>query len=128
MGGTDKIKICGDKVCFLNTHKDWLYYINLSDWEVPGRGKLYRIKIDGTRREKLTDEDCEYLTIVGDWAYYLNKDRKIHKLNLRKDGFRMKYSNLNNRTMDGITTNSCSFPRKVSLRFLQKNGFNFETF
>ena len=44
---------------------EWIYYSNFSDG-----GKLYKIKVDGTSKTKLTDEKLFYINVIGDWIYY----------------------------------------------------------
>ena len=46
---------------------DWIYYSNVSDGY-----KLYRIKTDGTGKQKLNDYKSIYINVVGDWIYYRN--------------------------------------------------------
>jgi phage pi2 protein 07 len=51
------------------------------------QGDLYRVKLDGTCKEKLTNDDIYddlgYLNIVGDWAYCTDRFGKICKMNLK---------------------------------------------
>jgi hypothetical protein len=44
---------------------DWIYYRNESDG-----GKLYRINVNNTGREKISDDSIFYINVVGDWVYY----------------------------------------------------------
>ena len=69
--GNNKRIITEDKVLSFNTDGKWIYYCNLSDFE-----KLYRIKPDGSGKEKLSGTRSHYIQIVGDWIYfiYLYKD------------------------------------------------------
>lgn len=34
--------------------------------------KLYRIKPDGSGREKLSDEACQHINVNGYWVYYVS--------------------------------------------------------
>lgn len=59
---------------------DWIYYVNNSDSAIsPSKdnplvfGKLYRIRIDGTGKEKLTDRGTQTFW-VGDERIYFNSD------------------------------------------------------
>lgn len=47
-------------------HNSWIYYSNKADGY-----KLYKVKLDGTGRTKLTDKDeVSAITIVGDWVFF----------------------------------------------------------
>jgi len=60
---------------------DWIYYVNDND-----SNKIYKIRSDGTGRQKLNEDDSLYLNVIGSWLYYSNeKDgNKIYKI--RTDG------------------------------------------
>ena len=49
----------------LTAWDDWLYFSNMSD-----SNRCYRIKMDGTGLEQLTDFSVEYLNVVGDKLYF----------------------------------------------------------
>lgn len=56
--------------------KTYVYYINISDSD-----RLYKVKLDGTDRMKLSDDSCSNLEIVGDWIYYANlTDNKYYRV------------------------------------------------
>jgi outer membrane protein assembly factor BamB len=56
----------------------WIYYRNQAD-----HGSLYRIKIDGTGRQKLSDDAPNFINVVGDWVFYFNfDDRKVYKIDV----------------------------------------------
>lgn len=46
---------------------DWIYYSNENDWR-----KLYKIKVDGTGKTKILDDQVAFINVVGDWIYYSN--------------------------------------------------------
>lgn len=48
---------------------EWLYYCNSHD-----NHTLYKIKIDGTGRKKLSSEDTRFIHVLGDWIYYVEYD------------------------------------------------------
>lgn len=63
-GGKDD-KLSNDEAIYLNYHDGLIYYSNLSD-----KGRLYRIRTDGTGKEALNDMRTESIDIVGDTVYY----------------------------------------------------------
>jgi hypothetical protein len=54
---------------------DWIYYNNASD-----DGKLYKIKTDGSGRQKLNDDVSSYINVIGDWIYYTDDIGNICKI------------------------------------------------
>ena len=48
---------------------DGYIYYN-SDYSEDSGYRLYRMKIDGSNREKTADEHCNYINITGDYIYY----------------------------------------------------------
>ncbi len=66
LDGTDKRELTSDAAGTLNVHNGWIYYSNKEDGY-----KLYKIKVDGSDRTKLSDHDeINAITIVGDWVFY----------------------------------------------------------
>ncbi|WP_052314851.1 cell wall-binding repeat-containing protein [Desulfosporosinus meridiei] len=64
--GTGKREVTSDAAGALNVHNSWIYYSNKADGY-----KLYKVKLDGTSRTKLTDKDeVSAITIVGDWVFF----------------------------------------------------------
>lgn len=60
---------------------DWFYYAD----DTYGN-KLYKIRVDGTHKIKLSDDICAYIAVNKDWIYYNNAldDNKLYKI--RTDG------------------------------------------
>ncbi len=46
---------------------EWIYYANGSDGYKP-----YRVKIDGTGRMKIVDDETLFMSVAGDWLFYSN--------------------------------------------------------
>ena len=64
---------------------DWIYYRD--SYSDSGDGcRIYKVRTDESECVKLNDDVSEYLNVVGDWIYYVNKDddNKIYKV--RQDG------------------------------------------
>jgi surface glycoprotein (TIGR04207 family) len=71
-----------------NVHNNWIYL----SIEVPSEDKrddtlnlpskgFYRMRNDGSRLTKLSDDLAIYITIVGDWVYYINQDdQKLYRI------------------------------------------------
>jgi hypothetical protein len=59
---------------------DWLYFSDHSnDW-----GKIYKINLDGSGKEKLNDNISQNLNVVDDWIYFSNYDdgNKIYRVHI----------------------------------------------
>jgi hypothetical protein len=68
---------------------NWIYYTYQDDELLNTyniKGHIYRINTDGSNREKITEDDSEYLNVLDDWIYYCNwdDDGKLYKV--RTDG------------------------------------------
>jgi hypothetical protein len=46
---------------------DWVYYTNNKS------NNLYRIKTDGSERQKLNDDSCLEISVAGDWIYFYKR-------------------------------------------------------
>ena len=86
--GTATTKMCDDKVYCLYTDKlsldvigDWIYYVNNSDGN-----KLYRIRNDGSERQKLCNDSAKSIVAIGDWIFYVNNDDAASLYRIRMDG------------------------------------------
>jgi len=67
---------------------DWIYYRNNGIW---------KIRTDGTEKQKLTDDIVAYINVIGDWIYYNGRDFDETEINIRRirtDG--TQKANLNN--------------------------------
>ena len=60
---------------------DWIYYRNSSDGY-----KLYKVKTDGSGREKINDDSSWFINVVGDWIYYVNADDGYKLYKVKTDG------------------------------------------
>ena len=60
---------------------DWIYYANGSDGFRP-----YRIKLDGTGRMKIADDETLFLAAAGDWLFYSNLSDGEKLYRVRNDG------------------------------------------
>jgi len=68
-------------MCFAIIDNGWFYY---SD-ELDGK-KLYKIKIDGTNKVKLTNATSLYIDTDNDYVYYSNYSHGGYLFKVRKDG------------------------------------------
>jgi len=82
MNGNNRQLLCRDVGTHLTARGEWLYYVNMSDF------KLYRVKKDGSVREKLSNDTVGYkyiefsgesyfiphMIIQGEWIYYYAVD------------------------------------------------------
>ncbi len=59
---------------------EWIYYIAVSGIEAVTE-RLYRIKQDGTQKERITDFDINYCAVHGEWIYY-SKGTAIYRMKL----------------------------------------------
>jgi hypothetical protein len=70
------IQISIDHARNLNTWKDWIYFINESDYS-----GIYRMKADGSDIQIVLDQSVGNLIIYGNWMYFLNHldNQRIYK-------------------------------------------------
>lgn|GEM_PF-2384716 len=67
---------------------DWIYYSNGSDI-----GKLYKIKTDGTGKQKLNDDySSQYINVIGNNIYYSGTNSNLYTINIDGSG-RKKLNN-----------------------------------
>jgi len=48
---------------------EWIYYGKLDD-----NAKIYKVKTDGSGKEKINDDMSLFISIAGNWIYYDNLD------------------------------------------------------
>lgn len=71
--GTDTVKLLSaNDLCFLNVVGDWIYYTS--------KDELYKMKIDGTGKAKLSNDVVSIINIVGDWNYYTSYNYGLYKM------------------------------------------------
>ncbi|MCY6371165.1 DUF5050 domain-containing protein [Clostridium ganghwense] len=61
---------------------DWIYYLHEED----GKRYLYKKKIDGSSKIKLTDDTPFYINVVGDYIYYNNTSDNNNIYRIKTDG------------------------------------------
>jgi hypothetical protein len=68
--------ISPDQARNLNVWKDWVYYINESDYS-----GIYRMRVDGSEPQIVLDQSVGNLIIYGNWMYFLNHNdnQRIYK-------------------------------------------------
>ncbi len=62
--GGAPVLLCEDSARSLNVVGDWICYANADD-----DSRIYRIKRDGTGREKISDLHCSEMLAAGSWLY-----------------------------------------------------------
>lgn len=66
LDGSNQLTVSDDSCGELNVTDEWIYYANDSD-----EGKLYKIRHDGSGKEKLTDDEkTKIILVAGDWIIY----------------------------------------------------------
>ena len=60
---------------------EWIYYKNSDD-----DYKLYKIKTDGSKRQKVSDDTFGCINVVGDWIYYSNWSEGYEIYKVKTDG------------------------------------------
>jgi hypothetical protein len=99
--GTGKQKLNNDWCKDFNVVGDWVYYCNMNDNDnlynqskllgvansiLQVSGKLFRIRTNGTGRQKLSDDWCTDVNITGDWINYCNMSDNFKHYKIRTDG------------------------------------------
>lgn len=64
-----------------NIRGEWLYYRSLSESD---HHKMYKIRLDGTQRTKVLDEQVSEIYAVNDWIYYSSAE--TCELYMKPDG------------------------------------------
>ncbi len=78
--GTGTTQVCDENAELLRIIGDWMYYRNYDD-----KGKLYKIRLSGLDRTKITDDIVDEVNISDDgWIYY---ERKVDPRNLSLSEF-----------------------------------------
>lgn len=80
--GSNAQKLCSDSSMYMNVSNGWIYYANGSDAD-----KLYKIRIDGTGKTKLTDDNlyCAgygFINVLDNYVYYKNysDNQKLYRV------------------------------------------------
>lgn len=60
---------------------EWVYFSNISQGN-----KLYKMRLDGTGKQLLSNDDALYINVVGDWIYYINRSDVFKMYKIRLDG------------------------------------------
>ena len=79
--GTGEEYLNEDEVCsYINVVEGWVYY-RYGELESAG---LYKKRIDGTGKQKLSDGECKWINVVEGWAYYVNDclDSGLYKIRI----------------------------------------------
>lgn len=74
--GSQFTLLAEDHAAQINVAEEWIYYLNMSD-----EYAIYRIRKNGSDRERLTDGNVWALTLDEEWLYY-TKDYSIHRARL----------------------------------------------
>ncbi len=80
--GSEKTLILEGQYGYLFVADGWVYYTDGN--QVTG-GRLHRVRTDGTDNQKLTDDICMSINIVGDMVYYVIDD-KNYVYQMKTDG------------------------------------------
>lgn len=101
--GSGTTKLNSDNSRYINVVGEWLYYVSYegqglvkpdSDYPMPLSGipdpdrshNLYRIRIDGSGRERLNEDNSRFVKVVEDWIYYNNQSDDGSLYRIRADG------------------------------------------
>ena len=60
---------------------NWIYYANGSDGYKP-----YRVKLDGTGRTKIANDETLFMSVAGDWLFYSNLSDGEKLYRVKTDG------------------------------------------
>lgn len=60
-----EVCICEDRCGIANSNEEWIFYTNKSD-----NGNLYKIRPDGSDRQKILDMEVSYIHVIGDRLLY----------------------------------------------------------
>jgi phage pi2 protein 07 len=77
----NQVKISDDEGLFINTDGEWLYYVNFTD-----KHTIYRVRVNGTDRERLNTNESDSLNWENDWLYYLDRKNGSVICKMSSDG------------------------------------------
>jgi hypothetical protein len=79
--GSERTQLTDQNSRLLNVVGEWIYYTADS-------GKIYRMKLDGTSKSKLTDDRVALNDVyfIGDWIYYINQYNSSLFYRMKADG------------------------------------------
>lgn len=101
--GSGRTKINDDNSRYINVVGSWIYYTNYeglgfqksgSDYIMPVTGipdqggtyNIYRIRTDGSGRERLNNDNSRFLNVLDGWIYYNNQSDNGSLYRIRIDG------------------------------------------
>ncbi|SHH14536.1 Copper amine oxidase N-terminal domain-containing protein [Thermosyntropha lipolytica DSM 11003] len=83
--GSSKIKLTDEECVGFAVDNGWIYYLVRPDTEdyIEG-GFLYKVRVDGTQRQRLNTGDiCKEINVADGWIYYINaSDDKIYRIGI----------------------------------------------
>ncbi|WP_446897188.1 DUF5050 domain-containing protein [Clostridium sp. LBM24168] len=79
--GNTAVNLSNTGFAAIDEDNSWIYYENTGD-----KNKLYRKSVTGVEDEVISNDEVQYINVVGDWVYYSNysDNGKIYKI--RTDG------------------------------------------
>ncbi|MGC8893048.1 MAG: hypothetical protein C0168_08750 [Candidatus Aminicenantes bacterium] len=95
---------------YLAVQNDWIYFANPSD-----NMSLYKMKLDGSERKKLSQYSAKYINVIGNQVYYQANNAWIHKIDIY--GENTKVLNPNQVAVFLMAT-----PKKIFYLSLDPNG------
>ena len=78
-GALDEINECS----IFHKDESWIYYTDTQD-------NIYKIRLDGTDKQKLNDDTSLYPSLTKDWIYYLDNVIFAQLIRIRTDGTERK--------------------------------------
>ncbi|WDV47466.1 DUF5050 domain-containing protein [Clostridiaceae bacterium M8S5] len=112
--GTERTKLNNEYSCHIRIQNDWIYYLNENlylrkikingtertetncyvkllyvvqgDWIYYANSYLYKMKTDFSAKQKINDDEAQYINVLGDWIYYSNKSDNYHIYKVKIDG------------------------------------------
>jgi uncharacterized protein YchJ len=101
--GSGRTKLNDDNSRYINVVGQWIYYVSYegqgfiepsNDYPMPVSGipdnsrsyNIYRMRIDGSNREKLNSDNSRFLKVIEDWIYYNNQSDGGSLCRIRTDG------------------------------------------
>lgn len=68
-----------ERVSGLNLFDNWIFYINKEDY------RIYKIKLDGSQKQKVNDDWTTFMNVHNGWIYFINDvDQSVNRI--RTDG------------------------------------------
>lgn len=116
--GTGKVRLCSDRVSYINVSGHSIYFVNESQG-----GKLFRMDLNGERKSCLNDTDTgvRNVQLYGTWVYYLTQEGAIYLISTGGQN-RSKLGDVSNAHMFTLADDWIYYRTESGIYKIRRNG------